>query len=83
MSRQGESAPDGELTLEEAMRRLDEIAARLEGGELELTESLAAYEEGIRLLGVCEGLLGAAQKRIQQLRPHGDGYRLTPVPERA
>lgn len=65
-------------SLETAMARLEEIAARLEGGELELAESLALYEEGVRLLRVCDGLLGGAEARVQQLRADGDDFRVDP-----
>lgn len=71
-----------ELTLEEAMSRLDEIAQRLAGGDLELTESLAIYEEGVRLLRLCDALMNVAEDRIQQLRADGEGFRLDPLQER-
>ena len=71
-----------ELTLEEAMSRLDEIAQRLAGGDLELTESLAMYEEGVRLLRLCDTLMNVAEERIQQLRAEGEGYRLDSLEER-
>jgi exodeoxyribonuclease VII small subunit len=69
-------------TLEQAMARLDQIAQRLESGELELAESLALYEEGIRLLRVCDGLLNAAETHIEQLRADGEGIRLERFEER-
>ena len=70
-----------EVTLEVAMRRLEEIALRLEGGDLELSESLALYEEGVRLLRTCDELIGSAETRMQQLREEADGYRLDPFGE--
>lgn len=69
-------------TLEQAMARLDQIAGRLESGELELAESLALYEEGIRLLRVCDGLLNAAETQVEQLRADGEGIRLERFTER-
>jgi exodeoxyribonuclease VII small subunit len=71
-----------EPTLEEALARLEEINQRLEEGDLELGESLALYEEGVRLLRGAEGALAAAETRVQQLRAEGDSFRLDPVPER-
>lgn len=65
-------------TLEQALERLDEIAVRLESSDLELADALALYEEGVRLLRLADSALGAAEERIQQLRPDGDGHRLEP-----
>lgn len=65
-----------EPTLEVALERLDEITQRLEGGELELAEALSLYEEGVRLIRVADGVLGAAEERIVRLRPDGAGARL-------
>jgi len=78
----GEPTAAADPTLEEAIARLDEIARRLEAGELELAESLALYEEGIALLRVCEGLLTSAEARVEQLRAEGDGFRFERLPER-
>jgi exodeoxyribonuclease VII small subunit len=69
-------------TLESALERLDGIARELEGGELELADSLALYEEGVRLLRVCEGILNTAESRVELLRADGDGFRFEPLPER-
>lgn len=69
-------------TLEEAIHRLEEITRALEGGELELSESLALYEEGVRLLRGCETLLTTAETRIEQLRAEGAGFRFDALPER-
>lgn len=70
------------VTLERALERLDEIARELDAGELELAESLALFEEGVRLLRVAEGLLSDAQERVLQLRADGEGFGLHPLPER-
>ena len=72
-----------EITLERALERLEEIAGDLDGGELELAESLALFEEGVRLLRVAETVLGAAEERVQQLKSDGEGFRLDPLPERS
>lgn len=73
--------PRREVTLEEAMERLDEIAQQLGGGELELAESLALYEEGVRLLRHCEELMSGAEERIHQLRTDGEDFRVEPFDE--
>jgi exodeoxyribonuclease VII small subunit len=52
-------------TFEAALKRLEEIVQRLERGELPLEESLALYEEGIRLSRVCHARLDEAEGRIE------------------
>jgi exodeoxyribonuclease VII small subunit len=73
----GESAP----TFEAALGRLNEIVGRMEGGALELDESLALFEEGVRLLRFAEGVLETADGRIRQLVD--DGGRLEDFPDGA
>jgi exodeoxyribonuclease VII small subunit len=70
------------VTLEQATARLDEIAQRLGRSDLELSESLALYEEGVRLLRHCDGLMNVAEERIRQIRADGEGFRLDPMEER-
>ena len=53
---------------EDALDRLEEITRSLESGELSLDESLAAYEEGIKLRNLCTDYLGQAEKRLQMLQ---------------
>jgi exodeoxyribonuclease VII small subunit len=43
------AAADGEPSFEQAMERLQSIVEELEGGTLSLEESIARYEEGVRL----------------------------------
>jgi exodeoxyribonuclease VII small subunit len=58
---------DAPLTFEEALRRLDEVVARLEGGEVGLEEAVALFEQGQRYLAACRERLAAAQRRIEEL----------------
>lgn len=58
-------------TLEEALDRLEMITRSLEGGEIELDQSLQLYEEGIRLVRLAEESIRSAELRIEQL--HNDG----------
>lgn len=56
-----------EPTIEEALRRLEEIADKLEDPELDLDEAVRLYEEGLRLYERCAKSLDAAELRITQL----------------
>jgi exodeoxyribonuclease VII small subunit len=62
---------DAPLTFEEALRRLDEVVARLEGGEVGLEEAVALFEQGQRYLATCRERLAAAQRRIEELTAEG------------
>jgi exodeoxyribonuclease VII small subunit len=54
-------------TFEGALQKLETIVNRLEKGELTLEESLALYEEGIRLSRLCHAKLEEAEGKIEQL----------------
>ena len=54
-------------TFEEALCRLDEIVHILEEGEIGLDESLARYEEGVKLLRQSYELLQRAERKIELL----------------
>ena len=41
------------LTFEESMQRLEQIVTQLERGEAPLDESLALFEEGLKLANSC------------------------------
>jgi len=43
-----------EFKFETAMKRLEEIVVALESGKVDLDESLALYEEGIKLVKLCD-----------------------------
>jgi len=58
----GKTEPYGEV-----ISRLKEIVESLEGGELSLEESLERFAEGVKLVKAGEGLLSAAEKKIEQL----------------
>lgn len=62
-----EEAAQQEPTLEERLRRLDEIVRVLEGGEVELDRGLALFEEGIGHIRAAEKLLSQAELRIEEL----------------
>ena len=56
-----------EPTFEQALQQLEQIVQKLEKGELPLEESLALYEDGIRLSRLCHGKLEEAEGRIELL----------------
>jgi exodeoxyribonuclease VII small subunit len=60
-------------TFEEAIERLETIVDELESGSLALEESIARYEEGMRLSKQLTRTLDAAEKRIERLTGGDDG----------
>ena len=59
------------MTFEAALAELEGIVARLEGGKAPLAESIAIYERGEALKSHCEGLLKAAEARIEKITLRG------------
>ena len=57
------TAPDFEQSLGE----LQTLVERLESGELSLEDSLAAFEQGIRLTRECQGAISQAEQKVQIL----------------
>lgn len=57
-----------EMTFEAALARLEEIVRALENGQTKLEDSLALYEEGIRLSRLCNDRLDGAEQKIKLLQ---------------
>lgn len=60
-------APAEGPSFEVAIKRLTEIVATLERGDLPLEESLRLFEEGVQLSRVSQARLDTAEKRVEQL----------------
>jgi len=56
-----------EMSLEAALKRLDEINALLENGESNLDDSLKLYEEGTKLAAFCYQRLDKAELKIKEI----------------
>jgi len=63
----GAPATEEAPSFEHALERLETIVEELEGGALSLEESLARYEEGVRLSRRLTQTLDQAEKRIERL----------------
>ena len=61
------------LSFEAALTKLEAIVDSMESGEVPLAELLAKYEEGTKLLKVCEGRLKDAELKIEKLKKAKDG----------
>ena len=61
------------MDFEASVKRLDEITACLEKENVSLEEALKLYEEGVRLVRVCNEKLEDAERRIRILKMTASG----------
>jgi exodeoxyribonuclease VII small subunit len=54
-----------EMNFERAMERLETIVDEMESGKMMLEELIVRYEEGMKLVGICQERLASAEKRIE------------------
>ena len=58
---------------EQALDELEKVVERLESGELSLEASLAAFEEGVKLVNLCNQKLNEVEKKIELLVKDKEG----------
>ena len=73
MPAKAKKADDADITFEDAAEKLETIVEAMESDELPLEKLLVQYEEGTKLVKVCESKLQAAEKRITQLEENLEG----------
>lgn len=56
-----------EMSFEQALTRLQDIVAQLEGGALTLEETIAVFRQGSELASRCQHLIADAELRITKL----------------
>ncbi|MBU4234690.1 MAG: exodeoxyribonuclease VII small subunit [Candidatus Omnitrophica bacterium] len=72
-----------ELSFEEALKRLEKIAEDLENDDVSLDVSLKHYEEGMRLIGLCNKKLEEAKKKVDVLvKKEGKKFQLKDFDEK-
>ena len=65
-----DAAPPG---LENAIVQIDSILAEMEGGKLPLNQLISRYEEGVKLVKLCQEQLHKAEQRIQIVTKEAEG----------
>lgn len=68
-----------DINFEEAMTRLEGEVKKLESGNMSLDESIAAFEEAVKLIRICNEKLENAERRVRILTEAADGS-ITDVP---
>ena len=92
------SAPkktETQLNFETAMDRLEEIVEQMESGKMMLEELIGRYEEGMKLVKICQERLASAEQRIEiitrnhagkpvvkEFEPKADAASSAPPPEK-
>ena len=62
-----------DIKFEDALKGLEEIVSKLEGGDLDLEESIKLFEHGVTLAKTCQKKLDTAEKKIEKLMKGKDG----------
>jgi exodeoxyribonuclease VII small subunit len=70
-----------EKKFEKALERLEGIVKKMEEGDMPLEESLAAFEEGIRLSRFCAEKLDEAERKVNVLLREDDALQVRPFGE--
>lgn len=67
------AATNDKLSFETALEKLEGIVESMEAGDVPLADLLAKFEEGTKLLQVCEGRLKDAELKIEVLKKQKGG----------
>ena len=61
------------IDFEKALQKLEEIAVKLEDGDLGLDESISQFEKGMKLAKFCRQKIDEAERKIEILQKGADG----------
>ena len=76
----GQNNPAKNPPFEEALQKLEAVVEAMEADDLPLETLLAKYEEGAKLVKICQEKLAEAEVKIQQLEKTAAGeIKLKPV----
>jgi exodeoxyribonuclease VII small subunit len=59
--------PKEKVTFEKALKELEGVVGKLEGEELTLDDALECFEQGIRLMRLCDSHLKNAEGKVKEL----------------
>lgn len=69
----GQNSPAQQPPFEEALQKLEAVVEAMEADDLPLETLLAKYEEGAKLVKICQEKLAEAELKIQQLEKTAGG----------
>ena len=64
------------VNFESSLKKLEQIVAKLEDGDVSLEDSVKSFEEGIGLDKECQKELSAAELKVKKLLDSGDSVDL-------
>lgn len=64
---------NADLPFEEAIKKLESVVDSMESDELPLEQLLTSFEQGMKLVQVCQNKLAEADLKIQQLEKTAAG----------
>jgi exodeoxyribonuclease VII small subunit len=67
VSKAAKAGASPDLPFEEALKKLESVVETMESDELPLEQLLAKFEEGTRLVQVCQTRLAEAEVKVQKL----------------
>jgi exodeoxyribonuclease VII small subunit len=59
--------------IEQDIKRLDELAKKMEAGDLPLEQALELFNEGIQLVRRCTKTIEEAELKVKQILENSDG----------
>ena len=68
---------ESKLSFETALSQLETVVETMESGDVPLADLLAKFEQGTKLLKVCESRLKDAELKIELLKKQKDGVTFT------
>ena len=68
-----------EINFEEAILKLENEVKKLESGNMSLDDSIASFEEAVKLVRLCNQRLESAERRVRLLTEGRDGV-VTDIP---
>ena len=60
------------VNFETSIKKIEQIVAKLEDGDISLEDSVKSFEEGVGLVKECQKQLSAAELKVKKLLDNGD-----------
>lgn len=71
---------ESKMSFEEAIEKLEDIIVEMENQEIPLENMIERYEEGIKLVKICQQRLAEAELKVQELEKKiGGEFQLKPI----
>jgi len=59
------------MKFEDNLKKLEELVAQMESGDMKLDDMIKAFEEGRKLVDVCQKDLASIRQRIEKVTKEG------------